>query len=138
MSATPLVLLSFNFEVIYCCNQDCLTPIVLPAELMRDLRNDRRRFFCPMGHGQHFTGPTEAQKLQARLDSEKREAEWWRKKAKQNERSANAYKGQVTKIRGRLKNGVCPCCNRTFQNLMAHMQTKHPDYGTDKHPKQDE
>jgi len=28
----------------------------------------------------------------------------------------------------RTKNGVCPCCNRTFQNLQRHMQTKHKDF----------
>jgi hypothetical protein len=138
MSAEPLVLLSFDFEVTYCCHKDCLMTIVLPATLMRQLRNDHRWFYCPMGHKQHFSGPSEAETLKRKLESEQREAEWWKRKAKQNERSAHAYKGQVTKIRSRVKNGVCPCCNRTFQNLMAHMQTKHPDYGTDKHPKKDE
>jgi hypothetical protein len=23
---------------------------------------------------------------------------------------------------------VCPCCRRTFQNLMRHMQTQHPTF----------
>ncbi len=27
----------------------------------------------------------------------------------------------------RVKNGVCPCCNRTFQNLHRHMKIKHPE-----------
>jgi hypothetical protein len=27
-----------------------------------------------------------------------------------------------------VANGVCPCCNRTFQNLARHMAGKHPDY----------
>jgi hypothetical protein len=25
--------------------------------------------------------------------------------------------------------GVCPCCNRTFQQLARHMKAKHPGYG---------
>lgn len=45
-------------------------------------------------------------------------------------------KAQVTrsyeKMRGRIKNGVCPCCNRTFQNLLSHMRTEHPDFGSEK------
>ena len=27
----------------------------------------------------------------------------------------------------RVHNGVCPCCNRSFQNLQKHMKTKHPE-----------
>jgi hypothetical protein len=23
---------------------------------------------------------------------------------------------------------VCPCCQRSFQNLSRHMKTKHPEY----------
>jgi hypothetical protein len=45
------------------------------------------------------------------------------------ERSARAYKGQVTKVKRRVGNGVCPCCNRTFSDLARHMKGKHPDYG---------
>lgn len=26
----------------------------------------------------------------------------------------------------RVDRGVCPCCNRSFQNLARHMATKHP------------
>tara|TARA_Y100000310_G_scaffold338946_1_gene430083 strand:- start:1163 stop:1354 length:192 start_codon:yes stop_codon:yes gene_type:complete len=45
------------------------------------------------------------------------------------EKTASTYKGQVTKLKNRAKAGVCPCCNRTFQNLSRHMETKHPDFG---------
>ena len=44
------------------------------------------------------------------------------------ERSAAAYKGHLTRVKRRVGNGVCPCCNRTFKNLADHMTTKHPDY----------
>jgi hypothetical protein len=29
-----------------------------------------------------------------------------------------------------VANGVCVCCNRSFKNLAAHMQTKHPEFAT--------
>ncbi len=44
------------------------------------------------------------------------------------ERSKIALKAAHTRQCNRVKNGVCPCCNRTFQNLAAHMATKHSDY----------
>ncbi len=27
---------------------------------------------------------------------------------------------------GRLLYGVCPCCNRSFPNVLAHIRSKHP------------
>lgn len=49
----------------------------------------------------------------------------WREGA---ERSASAYKGQATRLRNRIKAGVCPRCNRTFQNLQRHMAGQHPEF----------
>lgn len=40
-----------------------------------------------------------------------------------------AYKGQVTKVKRRVSKGVCPCCNRTFENLARNMESQHPAYG---------
>ena len=44
------------------------------------------------------------------------------------ERSRSAIKGQLTRAKRRISKGVCPCCNRTFQNLANHISEKHPDY----------
>ena len=44
------------------------------------------------------------------------------------EASLQATKGVVTRLKKRAIAGVCPCCNRTFQQLAAHMAHKHPDY----------
>jgi hypothetical protein len=44
------------------------------------------------------------------------------------ERRRRAEKAAKTKIKNRVAKGVCPCCNRTFQNLADHMKSKHPDY----------
>jgi hypothetical protein len=39
--------------------------------------------------------------------------------------SARAYKGHNTRIKNRIKNGVCPFCNRSFADVRAHMASKH-------------
>ena len=44
------------------------------------------------------------------------------------EASLIATKGVVTRMRRRTAAGVCPCCQRTFKQLAAHMKTQHPDY----------
>lgn len=39
-------------------------------------------------------------------------------------------KGVATRLKNRAAHGVCPCCNRTFQQLARHMSAKHPDFKT--------
>lgn len=97
---------------------------------------EKGMFYCPAGHGQHYvTGESALDKMrrerdraiqeQARLHERIRE-ETERKEALQ--RKNIATRGVVTRIKNRISNGVCPCCNRTFINLHNHMKTKHPDY----------
>jgi len=84
--------------------------------------------FCPNGHSQVYVGKTEAQKLQDLLDAEKRRVEMFRRENQEKERQLSAQKGLTTKFKNKLArvdNGVCPECNRTFQNVARHMQSKH-------------
>lgn len=39
-----------------------------------------------------------------------------------------AERGAKTKLKNRIAKGVCPCCNRSFQNLHRHMTSQHPDW----------
>lgn len=55
-------------------------------------------------------------------------------RAEREGRRAAAFKGQVTKIKNRVGNGVCPCCTRHFDNLHQHMQDQHPDWAPDAEP----
>lgn len=48
------------------------------------------------------------------------------------EASLRSTKGIVTKLKNRASAGVCPCCNRTFKQLAAHMTDKHPGFSTSK------
>lgn len=84
--------------------------------------------YCPLGHGHVPAGKGEAQ-----LERERRERAEARAQAIQDQldsekRSHAASKGQLTKAKKRVGNGVCPCCNRHFVNVERHMATKHPDY----------
>ena len=37
-------------------------------------------------------------------------------------------RGVATRMKNRIKVGVCPCCNRTFQDLAKHMASQHKDF----------
>jgi hypothetical protein len=56
------------------------------------------------------------------------EARSEREIAERERRRANGYKGHATRITKRAKAGVCPCCNRTFKQLAAHMASQHPTF----------
>lgn len=91
--------------------------------------------YCPLGHRWFFADEREVDRLR-RLASERgativlknEEIRRQREIADRAKRSAAAQKGQRTKLMKRIKNGVCPCCNRHFKNLAAHMQNQHPEY----------
>lgn len=40
----------------------------------------------------------------------------------------NEAERERDKLKRRVKAGVCPCCKRTFKQLVAHMKHKHPDF----------
>jgi Fe-S oxidoreductase len=54
-----------------------------------------------------------------------------RDQAQADARAQKAAKTRIKNDRDRIKtrvaNGVCPHCNRTFQNLARHMASQHPD-----------
>lgn len=91
-------------------------------------------FWCPSGHRIHYyeSGYYKAQKEVARL----KDRVILKDNALQSERRSHAYtekrraaeKGAKTRIKNRVAKGVCPCCNRTFQNLARHMEGQHPDF----------
>jgi hypothetical protein len=99
----------------------------------RDERGRSKNFYCPNGHSQIFK-ETEADKLRrerdllkqqiARVEDERTAA--WRAEevATLARRKAEA---QLKRTMSRAGAGVCPCCNRTFQQLTRHMQSKHPE-----------
>lgn len=106
----------------------CGVAFGVPAYFKEQRIKDRHSFYCPNGHGQHFIGKTEEQRLREQLETERQRSEWNRRKAERIERQRRALKGQVTKIKKRVGHGVCPCCSRSFENLRRHMETKHPTY----------
>jgi len=114
-----------------CCN--CGIAFGMPDSFMRQKRRDTTSFYCPNGHGQHYT-ESEADKLRKRLAASEQK---WSDEVNKNrrlDRQLVASRGQVTRIKNRVANGACPCCNRTFQNLGRHMNTKHPDYKSQELP----
>lgn len=113
----------------------CHVPFGIPQQWQDSLRESHATFYCPAGHGQHYNGKSDLEKAQeraARLERQvaNREEDLRSERASHEltERRRRAAKGQLTKTKKRIANGVCPCCNRTFADLGRHMAGQHPDY----------
>lgn len=124
-----------QFEIIECC--DCRCSFAVPAQTRRQWVETGGNFFCPAGHQQHYTEP-DIQKLRKQLERVEREKKWAqdnaqaeRRAREMTERRLIGQKAAKTRLRNRIKNGVCPCCQRSFLNLRDHISTKHPDFQAD-------
>lgn len=123
--------------IVTMVTEQCITCNIvfgMPSDLKSALLNNKKAFYCPNGHSMVYSGKTEAQKLRESYELElnierqkkllaERDRDNWRemhhKRVKENKKNELKLK--------RVNKGVCPCCNRTFQNLANHMKTKHPE-----------
>jgi hypothetical protein len=103
----------------------------IPQDLALAADRDRSiSVYCPVGHewvsGAHER--RESEKLREQLEDERRRACATRDLLAHEERSHAATRGHLTRQKKRAAAGVCPCCNRTFQQLARHMKSKHPGF----------
>lgn len=102
----------------------CGVLFAMTAAYQQGRRNDRAAFYCPNGHAQVYTGPSESVK---RREAEVRE-QAARDQAEAAIRDAEAARVELARIRGRIANGVCPSCNRSFENVRRHIADQHPTF----------
>jgi hypothetical protein len=117
---------------ITCCK--CGLIFGVEASHVERLRTTHEQFYCPSGHGQGFYGKTEVEK---RAEVAESNALWYRQRAEAAQREATiqthrarGLKAAQTRLKNRIKKGVCPHCNRYFENLHRHMTGQHPDKST--------
>jgi hypothetical protein len=118
-------------ESVECCK--CGHLIFMSEDFQQRRQRDHAFWYCTScGQSQHWGGKSALEKENARLAAEL-EAERRRKtealeRANEAERRRAAQFGENTKLRNRIKHGVCPCCHRTVSQLARHMKAKHPQY----------
>jgi hypothetical protein len=119
----------------------CGIPFAMPTDILDTKMADGSSFWCPNGCKVSYS-ETEEQRLRKKL-AEERAARDREHAARQRaeadavhqgdqrraaERQVSAYKGTVTRMKNRAAAGVCQECHRTFPDVAAHMETKHPGY----------
>lgn len=112
----------------------CGVPVAMPAYVWDSRYKDGQLFYCFNGHAMSWR-ETEADRLRKQiaehqqfLENERKRHEWTKQDLEKQRKVNAGLKGEITKTKNRVGNGVCPCCNRSFQNLRRHMGSKHPGY----------
>lgn len=118
-----------QWQVVRCCK--CSATFAVTDDFYRVAmeRCEQFLFYCPNGHEQHYVrGQSEIDKVRQERDRLKQQIAAKNDEIAHERRRVAAARGQVSRLTRRLKAGLCPCCNRSFQNLARHMSTKHPDF----------
>lgn len=107
----------------------CGGTFALSAKFIETKKREGGGFHCPYCGQERGWWKSETDKLKEQLEQKNRELT----SAKTETLRANHLlieereaKVAAEKKLKRVGKGVCPCCNRTFQNLGRHMATKHP------------
>ncbi len=117
--------INVNFLLEQCCS--CNIYFYIPESKYNTCKADGSNFFCPNGHSLIYSD-NELTKEKKRREWAERSRDQYQKYWKDEEKKRRALKGQLTKTKNRISNGVCPCCKRSFQNLKKHIGHMHPEY----------
>jgi len=116
--------------VVISCGK-CGIHFGVPENFNQDKKDHQTGFYCPNGHCRAYNGQTRDQKI-AELEKRVENAHDYNRELHETidhkDNQIRGHKSANTKLKKRVANGVCPCCNRTFQNLHRHMKGQHPDY----------
>lgn len=117
----------------------CGIDYAVPESWRQERAKDHRGWHCPNMCPLHYPRGKSAdakrvEELEQQLGdandraaSERRRREFAESAAKGANISAGMAKAAHKRLRQRVTAGVCPCCQRTFKQLAAHMKAKHPE-----------
>lgn len=106
----------------------CGIKFAAPSDMWDRARQGKLTIYCPSGHTCRWSAKTDEQVERERRVAAESQVSAMQDQLDASERSRRALKGQVTKAKRRVGNGVCPCCSRHFANVERHMKGQHPEY----------
>jgi DNA repair exonuclease SbcCD ATPase subunit len=111
-------------ETEECCA--CGVTFAMPAGLRQKLQREGGTFYCPNGHGQHYT-ECEVQTLKKKLKAaEDRTCNLEQQLNGTLDKLAESQK-EMHRARRRANAGLCPYCRRHFTNVGRHIHSKHTE-----------
>jgi len=111
----------------------CGVVFAIPLGMYEQAKRAGGWWHCPNGHCQGWekgSDHTRIKELEAALAAEQQRKQQALSRENEQRARADALEKKAATAAKRAKAGVCPCCNRTFQQLARHMQVKHPEHGS--------
>lgn len=128
------MLLELTGELIvtrcWCGIQHAVPESLRKEQLRKHERGELMEVFCPIGHAYVLAGESEKSKVERELQRERQRLDQMLMELRDTRNALNAQKAAKSRLKNRVANGVCPCCNRTFANLQRHMEHRHPEFKT--------
>ncbi len=120
-----------ELTVTDCCV--CGTPFAIQSTLHKHFKQTGKGFHCPNGHRLSYS-ESKIERLEKALKEERSNSEWWKGNAnrrseelQQTKYKLRGTKAAYTRMKNRIAGGVCPYCNRQFENITRHMESKHSE-----------
>ena len=103
---------------------NCEIVFAMPSSMLTSRKHDGGFFYCPNGHNICYSDSAN-RRLKLRVESLEGETADLRERNEQWKHKEAAARGVATRAKNRARAGVCQFCNRTFQNVARHVQSKH-------------
>lgn len=121
--------ITVQLQPMTCGVSNCGVPFAISQTLYDKAQADHGIwFYCPNGHNIHFLGKS--------MKDELREAETrataLRDQLEAAAREAETVRAALIRDRLRFADGLCPCCDKRFDDVRLHMKSDHPDYDASK------
>lgn len=107
------------------CGQ-CGIKFAVPENWRAEKQETGNSWYCPNGHCRAYSESDAAKYCRLLQEEKDRHAKTL---SRLNESAVAEQKitKELNRVKKRVHAGVCPCCNRTFQQLARHMKNKHPE-----------
>lgn len=140
-----MVTITRSVELTVTTCPDCAGVYAISQEFKDEayrLGGFKKCWTCPYCKAERGYGTGAMDKLNQQIaakEEEKRrlasDRDWYQQRAKDKaaeaehfRKSRDGMKGALARTKKRHAAGVCPCCQRQFKQLVAHMKSQHPDY----------
>ncbi len=75
----------------------------ITKERQEQLRKNHKKYYCPNGHNQWYTGEHEAEKLSRQLEAERAQSARLSRMADYQRKQAESYKGHLTRLKNKME-----------------------------------
>lgn len=105
----------------------CGIQFAVPEAWRAEKKETGKGWYCPNGCSRVYK-ESDVAAAKAELEAERDRHQRTLARLNAAETAEQKAKRELKRVNKRVSAGVCPCCNRTFQQLARHMKTKHPDH----------